>query len=112
MKSVLSFLSVVLILLFSSCNNNAEKTEGTDNDKKDTLNLDAEKKSDAALEAEWVLELINNEKTPVSMNLIFSPNGEFSQVTASGTVKGTYKKSEDGKKIILKSEAGEDNWIY
>jgi hypothetical protein len=106
--SYIFFLSIILFAY--SCGNTSTTKEGEKTEtKSDSTDNNADSdKTLAKLESEWRLDSINNEKTPIELNLIFNPDGKFSKVTAGGTVKGSY--SREGRKIVLKSEESEDNW--
>jgi hypothetical protein len=111
MRFTYFFLALTLVLSTIACK--GKKTDKPE-DKKETTtdnnNSSTTTTTTATLEAEWTLEAVNNEKTPIDMNITFGGDGKFSMVTKDGTVKGTYTKSSDGKKLMLKSEKGEDNW--
>jgi hypothetical protein len=110
MKRIQFFVFTVSFLLLLSCNNEVAKQDKDDAEKKDSITKVESVPANKGLVAEWVLESIDNAKSPVELNFTFSENGEFNQVSAEGTVKGTYKLTEDAKQIELKSEKSNDTW--
>ena len=110
MKRIQFFVFTVSFLLLLSCNNEVAKQDKEDAEKKDSITKVESVPANKGLVAEWVLESIDNAKSPVELNFTFSENGEFNQVSAEGTVKGTYKLTEDAKQIVLKSEKSNDTW--
>ena len=110
MKRIQFFVFTVSFLLLLSCNNEVAKQDKEDAEKKDSITKVESVPANKGLVAEWVLESIDNAKSPVELNFTFSENGEFNQVSAEGTVKGTYKLTEDAKQIELKSEKSNDTW--
>jgi hypothetical protein len=110
MKRTQFFVFTVSFLLLFSCNNEVAKQDKEDAEKKDSITKVESVPANKGLVAEWVLESIDNAKSPVELNFTFSENGEFNQVSAEGTIKGTYKLTEDAKQIELKSEKSNDTW--
>jgi hypothetical protein len=110
MKRTQFFVFTVSFLLLLSCNNEVAKQDKEDAEKKDSITKVESVPANKGLVAEWVLESIDNAKSPVELNFTFSENGEFNQVSAEGTIKGTYKLTEDAKQIELKSEKSNDTW--
>ena len=110
MKRIQFFVFTVSFLLLLSCNNEVAKQDKEDAEKKDSITKVESVPAHKGLVAEWVLESIDNAKSPVELNFTFSENGEFNQVSAEGTIKGTYKLTEDAKQIELKSEKSNDTW--
>ena len=110
MKRIQFFVFTVSFFLLLSCNNEVAKQDKEDAEKKDSITKVESVPANKGLVAEWVLESIDNAKSPVELNFTFSENGEFNQVSAEGTVKGTYKLTEDAKQIELKSEKSNDTW--
>lgn len=110
MKYTQFFVFTVSFLLLLSCNNEVAKQDNEGSEKKDSIVKVESVHPNKGLVAEWSLESIDNAKSPVELNFTFSENGEFNQVSAEGTVKGTYKLTEDAKQIELKSEKSNDTW--
>ena len=110
MKRIQFFVFTVSFLLLLSCNNEVAKQDKDDAEKKDSITKVESVPANKGLVAEWVLESIDNAKSPVELNFTFSENGEFNQVSSEGTVKGTYKLTDDAKQIELKSEKSNDTW--
>jgi len=110
MKRTQFFVFTVSFLLLLSCNNEVAKQDKEDAEKKDSITKVESVPANKGLVAEWVLESIDNAKSPVELNFTFSESGEFNQVSAEGTIKGTYKLTEDAKQIELKSEKSNDTW--
>jgi len=103
------FLALTLVFSIAACKGKKTgKTETTTTTT--TTNNNNTNSTTDALEAEWTLVAMGNEKTDSHMNITFGTGGKFSMVTKEGTVKGTYTKSSDGKKLTLKHEKGEDFW--
>ena len=110
MKRTQFFVFTVSFLLLLSCNNEVAKQDKEDAEKKDSITKVESVPANKGLVAEGVLESIDNAKSPVELNFTFSENGEFNQVSAEGTIKGTYKLTEDAKQIELKSDKSNDTW--
>ena len=110
MKRIQFFVFTVSFLLLLSCNNEVAKQDKEDAEKKDSITKVESVPANKGLVAEWVLESIDNAKSPVELNFTFSENGEFNQISAEGTIKGTYKLNADAKQIELKSEKSNDTW--
>jgi hypothetical protein len=97
--------------MFTACNNEPKASEDKKEEKTDTTSKVETVKADKSLIAEWRLEMVNNKKPEIGLNLDLKENGDFSMKQSDGAgIKGTYTNSEDGKKIFLKSEKGEDTW--
>ena len=97
--------------MFASCNNEPKVTEEKKEEKTDSTSKVETAKADKSLVAEWRLEMVNNVKDQSGLILNLSEGGDFSMKQGSGVgLKGIYTNSEDGKKILLKSEKGEDTW--
>lgn len=97
--------------MFTACNNEPKASEDKKEEKSDTTSKVETARADMSLVAEWRLEMVNNKKPEIGLNLDLKENGDFSMKQSDGAgIKGTYKNSEDGKKILLNSEKGEDTW--
>jgi hypothetical protein len=105
------FVFASFFFLFSACSNKPKVSEDKKGEKSDSIANIETVKADKSLVAEWSLTKINNVKPEISLSIVFSEKGDFSMVQNTGTVNGTYKNAEDGKKIVLKSSNNkEDTW--
>ncbi len=105
------FVLSAFFFMFTACNNEPKASEDKKEEKSDTTSKVESAKADKSLVAEWRLEMVNNKKPEIGLNLDLKENGDFSMKQSDGAgIKGTYKNSEDGKKILLNSEKGEDTW--
>lgn len=103
------FLTFITLFLIA-CNGVVESNKNNIvSEKRDTLVEINKDVLTGNLESEWILVAINDDTTNISLKITFN-KGEFSQKMVSSTVNGTFKKSENGNLINLKSEKGEDNW--
>jgi hypothetical protein len=97
--------------MISACNNEPKASEDKKEEKIDSTSNVETVKVDKSLVAEWRLEMVDNKKDQSGLILNLTESGDFSMKQSDGAgIKGTYSKSEDGKKILLKSEKGEDTW--
>ena len=105
------FVLSVSFFMFTACNNDPKVSEDKKEEKTDTTSKVEITKADKSLVAEWRLEMVNNVKDQSGLILNLTESGDFSMRQSDGSgIKGTYKNSEDGKKILLNSEKGEDTW--